>query len=145
MRFGPTYPLQCFQVALPCVCVLLAFTVQPFEQVASHMAHVGVTCLRIIRYSVVIQMSVDTNLRPPQHLSFREYVPAPTRPIRKLVDSQTQPLTVGAPFHLKMTFLSISTIVCKSQKGELLWLLATSSGVLAGEATKLDASSLFLS
>jgi hypothetical protein len=106
------------------------------------MAHVGVTCFRIIRYGVVIEMPDDTNLRPPQHLPFREYVPATTRPIRKLVDSQTQPLAVGAPFHLKMAFLGLSAIVRKSQEGELLWLTAASPGVLAGEATKFDTLSL---
>ena len=144
MRFGPPYPLQRLKVTLPCVCVLLAFTVQPFQQVPSHMAYVGVTCFRIIRYGVVIQMSDGPYLRPSQHLSFLEYVPAPTRPIRELVDSQTQPLTIGAPFHLKVSLLGLPTVVCKSQKGELLRLPAPSSGVLAGEATKLDASRLFL-
>ena len=108
------------------------------------MVHVDGTCFRIIRYSVVIEISDDTNLRSPQHLSFLEYVPATTRPIRKLIDSQTQPLTVGAPFHLKTAFPGLSTIVRKSQEGELLWLPAAYPGVLAGEATKFDTLSLFL-
>jgi hypothetical protein len=89
-------------------------------------------------------MPDDTNPRSSQHLSFLEYIPATTRPVRKLVDSQTQPLTIGTPFHLKMAFLGLSAIVRKSQESELLRLLASSPGILAGEATKFDTLSLFL-
>jgi len=108
MRFGPPYPLEGLQVPLPCVCVLLAFTVKP----AGGASHGARRCYMLSHYPL---WRNSRDVRRHASSPFSTFPLSKVRscydvPNPKLVDPQTQPLTVGAPLHLEVVFLGLAAV-----------------------------------
>ena len=69
IRLRPFNPAKCLVKAVPCVRSPLAFTVKPFVQDPRHMVVIGCAHFRIIRHSVIAQMSLYAFLGSPEHCS----------------------------------------------------------------------------
>jgi len=103
---------------------------------------VGSTSLRIVRYGVIVQVPYHTGFCPAKHRSFPQNTPAASRPVRKLANALAKLFTTGTALQFEVPSFGFATIVCKTQKGELLWLLAAVTRIFPRIAPKFDAACL---
>ncbi len=66
----PAYPGESLVELIPGICLALALAVEPFVQNARGAIDIGVTPLRVVRDSVVVQVSLDACLGTFEHFAF---------------------------------------------------------------------------
>ena len=140
----PPNPFECLHKAFPGVGPTLAFAVNPLKQDSGCIIPIGRAQLRIVRYGVIIQMPFNAGFCPPQHLPFPQNRPAFAYPIGKPSQAQCELLATRATLYPEVSFPGLSTIVCKTQKGELLGLLAPHLRLRTCKPPKFNAARLFL-
>ena len=106
------------------------------------MMEVGRTFVRIIRYGVIVQVPLRAGFRPLKHLPFPQNSPALACPLCKLSQASCKCLATGTPLHLELPIPGFATIVGKTQKCELFWLLPSPLCIPTRKTAKFNAACL---
>ena len=126
--------------AWPCVCLTLALAVEPLKQETSGVKDIAVTLFRVIRDGVIVQVTCDTDLSLAQHLAFPYPSPSVAYPVCERSQALPRFLATRAAFDLEVPVLGLAAVVRQTEKGELLWLLASLVRRFPSKTAELDAS-----
>ena len=118
----PANPGERLVELIPGICLALALAVKPFVHNARGAIDIGVTPWRVVRDSVVVQVSLHACFGTFEHFAFTQFRPRAARPTGELSQTARQLFAGGSAFDLEVAALGLPAIVGETQEGKLpIW------------------------